>query len=114
MTNESKVTARPWRLCDPMEYPWRLEECGIYGEPTVTILGANGYGIFSVPESITDHTRVNWDHMLRAVNVHDDLVAACLELRAAVATGEFALGHTKHLSLAADLARAALAKAGDA
>lgn len=40
------------RIADPKEYPWRCGPCGRDGEPTLTIVADDGYGVLSIPESI--------------------------------------------------------------
>lgn len=46
-------TPGPWVLCSPEEYPWLLGDGT--REHTLTILGSDGYGVLSVPISITDN-----------------------------------------------------------
>lgn len=52
-TKES-ITPGPWRLAKAHEFPWRIDGCGFKGENTLTIIGGGGYGVLSVPYSITD------------------------------------------------------------
>ena len=51
---EQKHTPGPWNLVPPNELPWALEDCGRPGEKTLTIIAENGYGVLSIPASITD------------------------------------------------------------
>ena len=49
-------THGPWVLCRAEEYPWLLGDVTPeYRERTLTILGSDGYGVLSVPISITDN-----------------------------------------------------------
>ena len=49
-------TRGPWVLCRAEEYPWLLGDVTPeYRERTLTILGSDGYGVLSVPISITDN-----------------------------------------------------------
>lgn len=74
---DARATKGPWRIAEPSEYPWILG--GEYrGEETLTILGGGsdrGYGVLSVPLSVTDHHGSNWQTVVALRNALPELAA---------------------------------------
>ena len=56
---DKAATPGPWREAAPQEYPWRIGPNDYRGEPTFTVISDSpterGYGVVSVPMSLTDY-----------------------------------------------------------
>lgn len=106
----SKHTPTPWRVADPNDFPWMLEAVSSNLEPTVTVVGAGGYGVISIPSSVTgSFTQAIADmrHAVRCVNSHDALLAVA---RDALAMAELNVPPEAARGIA-ERARAAIAAA---
>jgi hypothetical protein len=83
----AKSVPGPLRICDPYEYPWRMDEYGPQGVGTVTVVSPQGYGVLSIPQEPADTNPFNLQSMVAARNAAPALIAAAREnarLRAVV------------------------------